>query len=66
METQELIKTLQGKTEKEAQAILKETYFTSLRVMKINGQGLMGTCDYRHDRINVELVEDRIVDAWVG
>jgi hypothetical protein len=33
----------------------------AIRAMVVDGEGMMGTCDYRTDRINVEISNKKIV-----
>ena len=37
-----------------------------IRIRKEDGVPFMGTCDFRRDRINVEIVEGKIVAASMG
>ena len=43
----------------EARMISYETGF-SIRVMKMDGEHLIGTCDYRTDRINVAVDRNEV------
>jgi hypothetical protein len=43
----------------EARTISDETGF-SIRVMKMDGEHLIGTCDYRTDRINVAIERNTV------
>ena len=54
-----------GKTEKEAEEIAKEEGM-HLRLMRKDKKSFCGTCDFRTDRINIEVEEDKISDAYVG
>merc|ERR1712129_351989 len=52
---------LVGKTNKEADEIIRNEEIihggeriTTIRPRRVNGEAMLGTCDYRTDRINVE------------
>ena len=53
-----------GKTPKQADAIAKKVGMI-IRATCIDGEPLMGTCDYRLDRINV-VIENNIITAVSG
>lgn len=53
-----------GKTEKQA-ANMAEKEGMVIRVTNRDGESLMGTCDYRTDRINVS-VEDGVITGISG
>ena len=60
-----LAKTLVGMTEKAAQMTCATAGF-KFRINMKDGKGRIGTADFRHDRIKVDIVKDRVVKAWVG
>lgn len=37
-----------------------------IRVMAEDGDHYIGTCDYREERMNVELVKGLIIKVWMG
>lgn len=39
---------------------------SELRVMGQDGEGLMGSADFRPERINVEVVDGLITKSWTG
>jgi hypothetical protein len=54
----DLIKII-GMTLKEAETFVKEGGYI-IRVRSVDGKNFLGTCDYREDRINVEIVNGKI------
>lgn len=50
---------LLGMTRSKAETILKDYGYT-LHVSSINGKPMIRTADYRLDRVNVDVVDDRI------
>lgn len=61
----EVTSACMGKTEDQATAIAKAFGFV-VRVTRINGKSTIVTRDHRLDRINVELVNERVAVTYVG
>jgi len=59
------IKEIIGKTEEEAEEIAKEEGM-HLRLMRKDEKSFCVTCEFRPDRINIEVEKDKIADAYVG
>lgn len=59
------INDLIGLTHEEAVKLAKENGF-STRVSMKDGESYMGTCDYRTDRINFTIVDDKVTKASKG
>ena len=53
------IQKIIGMSREEAQKTLQANGLT-LRCQNLNGQSLIGTCDYRTDRVNVAIRENKI------
>ena len=51
---------IKGLTVEEAQVVLEGKGMV-VRVRKKDGQGMIGTCDYRTDRVNVSTKDGKIV-----
>ncbi len=59
------IKEIIGKTEEEAeQMICGEGLF--LRLTKKDGKCFTGTCDFQLNRVNIEVENGKIIDAYLG
>lgn len=56
---------INGKSIQEAEKLTAERGLT-LRVIAEDGIPYAATCDYRLDRINVELIDSRVVNASIG
>jgi len=56
---------LVGKTEEEARKFCEENKF-KFRIVKKDGQNFLGTCDYRLDRVNVEIKDGIVTVAKLG
>ncbi|RTL00975.1 MAG: hypothetical protein EKK57_05870 [Proteobacteria bacterium] len=39
---------------------------TKWRYRTIDGKGCMGTCDFRRDRLNFDIINGKIVDVSIG
>ena len=63
--TKEFVDSLVGLTEAEAEQQIQNKGFCS-RVMRRDGRSFMGTCDMRHDRINLSVNNGRVTEADVG
>lgn len=59
--TQKNINSIIGMTVEEAREFLKDTPYKAVRVVAINGEHLGVTMDYRLDRLNVTVVNDKII-----
>jgi hypothetical protein len=66
----DFLQGLIGKTEEEANLWLAETKpkngeteVTCVRAMTVDGEGMMGTMDYREDRANVVTVDGKITEV---
>ena len=47
----------------EAKPMNEGTVVTTIRPMEVDGEGMMGTMDYREDRANVSIVAGRITQV---
>jgi len=65
MEVKDVVVNLVGKSYSEAESLCKE-HKIALRIRSRNGVSYMGTCDYRVDRINVDVDDNQIVTASIG
>ncbi len=54
-----------GLTFESAQEIAKQEN-SSLRLVEKDGEKMMGICDFKMSRINVEVVDGKIVRAYFG
>lgn len=57
--------SLAGATKEEARSAA-EREGLKFRVRKEDGRAFVGTCDYRRDRVNVEIESGKVVRAWLG
>ena len=63
--TKLLFKSLTGLTEEEATEKLKEMGLTS-RICSLEGEPMVGTRDYRTDRLNFWIVDGKISKIEIG
>lgn len=54
-----------GKNKSEAKKIVEDNSYV-FRITSENGNDYMITCDFRMDRINVEINDDIIINAYFG
>lgn len=59
------IETLVGMEEKPAEDLITQASFT-FRIMKEEGNDMMGTMDVRDDRVNLEVQDGKITKAYIG
>lgn len=60
-----IVNFLKGKTKEEAKALIKESG-CCVRIAEENDIGGVGTADFRTDRINLHIKNNKVVDAYVG
>lgn len=64
-ETPGFLRPLLGLTLEEAEGQAKEAGY-QVRVSSVDGVGQVVTCDYRRDRINLELDAGKVITAFIG
>jgi hypothetical protein len=64
-EREAFVRSLVGKEEFQLESSTSSVGAT-LRVGSEDGEQLIGTADYRIDRICVDLVGGKVVNAWIG
>jgi len=65
MISKEFIKSLMGLAEKTAVETIKNAGFRA-RIRSRDGESFAGTCDYRLDRVNLYITDDKVKNASVG
>lgn len=60
-----LIESYLGKTLKEVEKLLASEGKHG-RVMRLDGKVFFGTCNYRLDRVNLEIDNGIVTNAWLG
>lgn len=60
-----IVSFLKGKTKEEAKNLIKESGCIC-RIIEIDDNPIMGTNDYRTDRINLKIKNNKVVEASIG
>lgn len=64
-EMKDLLASLVGKTQAEAEELIKEAGLHS-RVSRMNGKACIGIRNYDRNRVNLEVLNGVIVDTHIG